>query len=48
MNFDDELGKEWTRYLAGKKDIPKVEDLVKFAKPLSYTLPLQQQATVTK
>ena len=44
MNFNDELNKEWTKFRAGKDDIPDLDQLVKFVEPLSHTLPFQQQA----
>ena len=44
MNFNDELSKKWTKFRAGKDNIPDLDQLVKFVEPLSHTLPFQQQA----
>ncbi len=41
FNFNDELSKEWTKYMASKEDIPDLDQLVKFVEPLSHTLPFQ-------
>ena len=54
INFNDELSKEWTKFRAGKDDIPDLDQLVKFVEPLSHTSAISaagsfgQQATTAK
>ncbi len=38
-DFDDELAKEWAKYLGPSNQIPDVADLMKFVRPLSHNLP---------
>ena len=39
MNFDDELSKEWIKYIGSSEDLPTIKDFVAFATPLTRNLP---------
>ncbi len=39
MDFDDELSKEWIKYIGSSEDLPTIKNFVAFATPLTQNLP---------
>ena len=37
-DFDSELEKEWARHIGDAEELPELENLLKFVRPLSYSL----------
>ncbi len=38
MDFDDELSKEWIKYIGSSEDLPTIKNFVAFATPLTQFL----------